>query len=223
MRSLVADLLADLADALEGLGVVWYLFGARAAILHGVARLTADVDVTLRLPESIQPVSLVTTLGRHGFQPRVTDADFITRTRVIPFIHMPTSLPLDLVLAGPGLEERFFERATGRVIEDVCLFRKRPVEVVRAQTRFDMGDRNPVVERCQRPQEGTLGVSLHNGRRPPLPPHHGIELLAAPHAELRKRAALPAERNVWRQVETGEDLSRHLVVLARVEPLHARP
>ena len=48
MRSPVADLLADLSHALEGLGVRWYLFGAQAAIVHGAARLTADVDVTVQ-------------------------------------------------------------------------------------------------------------------------------------------------------------------------------
>ena len=44
--SAVADLLADLAGALDPLPVRWYLFGAQAAIFHGAARMTADVDVT---------------------------------------------------------------------------------------------------------------------------------------------------------------------------------
>ena len=45
----VADLLADLARGLRALGVRWFLFGAQAAILHGAARLSADVDVTVDL------------------------------------------------------------------------------------------------------------------------------------------------------------------------------
>ena len=40
MSSPVVDLLADLAAALDGGEVPWYLFGAQAAILHGVNRLT---------------------------------------------------------------------------------------------------------------------------------------------------------------------------------------
>ena len=44
MRSPVADLLADLDAALTAVHVEWFLFGAQAAILYGVARLTADVD-----------------------------------------------------------------------------------------------------------------------------------------------------------------------------------
>ena len=45
----LAELLTDLGRALARLGVRWYLFGAQAAILYGVARLTADVDVTVDL------------------------------------------------------------------------------------------------------------------------------------------------------------------------------
>lgn len=119
MRSPVADLLADLSRGLDPLGVAWYLFGARAAILHGAARLTADVDVTIRLPETMSSQSLVEALGPQGFRARVTDPDFIRRTSVIPLVHVATSLPLDVVLAGPGLEDRFFDRVVDRTIDGV--------------------------------------------------------------------------------------------------------
>ena len=119
MRSPVAHLLADLADALRRLGVPWYLFGARAAILHGVARLTADVDVTVRLPAATSAEMLATGLERHGFVRRVTAADFMARTRVAPFVHTATSLPLDVVLAGPGLEDLFLSRAVQVEVEGV--------------------------------------------------------------------------------------------------------
>jgi hypothetical protein len=36
---------------------------------------------------------------------------FVARTRVLPFVHEATQLPLDLVLAGSGLEEEFLSRA----------------------------------------------------------------------------------------------------------------
>ena len=45
----VADLLVDLQGAFDAIGVRWFLFGAQAAILYGVARLSADVDVTVDL------------------------------------------------------------------------------------------------------------------------------------------------------------------------------
>jgi hypothetical protein len=119
MRSPVADLLADLGAALESLRIDWYLFGARAAILHGASRLTADVDVTVRLPDTTSTATLVSSLERHRFDARVRDAGFLDRTRVVPFVHTPTMVPLDVVLAGPGLEAQFFERTVDRVIEDV--------------------------------------------------------------------------------------------------------
>lgn len=37
--------------------------------------------------------------------------DVVCRTRVLPFVHAPTGLPLDVVLGGPGLEDLFMSRA----------------------------------------------------------------------------------------------------------------
>jgi hypothetical protein len=58
----IVELLAELGPALAGLGARWYLFGAQAAILHGVDRLTADVDVTVDLGS--QPTDLLPELER---------------------------------------------------------------------------------------------------------------------------------------------------------------
>jgi hypothetical protein len=58
----VADLLSDASAGFRSIAVPWYLFGARAAILYGVARLTADVDVTVRLPDSTTNALLVQAL-----------------------------------------------------------------------------------------------------------------------------------------------------------------
>jgi hypothetical protein len=115
----VADLLADLHRALAILGLRWFLFGAQAAILHGVARLSADVDVTVDLGR--RPVSdLVTALAAAGFAPRVEDpAGFAETTRVLPFVHGPSRMPLDVVLAAPGLEDQFFAGVEERVIGGV--------------------------------------------------------------------------------------------------------
>ena len=106
-----ADLIAALAGALADAGARWYLFGAQAALIWGRPRLTADVDVTVRLdPED--PDALVRTLERHGFRLRVDPADdFVRRTRVLPFVFTPNGLPVDVVLAGPGIEELFLSRA----------------------------------------------------------------------------------------------------------------
>jgi hypothetical protein len=117
MRSPVAELLVDLAAAFRQAAVDWYLFGAQAAILHGASRLTADVDVTVRLPETTSTEELAAALEQHRFRRRFSDPAFTERTRVMPFLHPPTALPLDIVLAGPGIEDVFFARAQEREVE----------------------------------------------------------------------------------------------------------
>jgi hypothetical protein len=105
-----AAALADLKEALAALRVDWYVFGAQAALIHGAARVTADVDVTVRLGK-VTPARLAAALKRHGFMLRVDDPSFVRTTRVLPVLHVRTSVPADLVLAGPGLEDAFLERA----------------------------------------------------------------------------------------------------------------
>ena len=117
----VADLLADLARGLGELGVRWFVFGAQAAILHGSARLSADVDVTVDLGTRSSR-TLVDALSREGFELRVADAQgFVEATSVIPLLHVSSRMPLDIVLAGPGLEEQFFARATERRVGDTLV------------------------------------------------------------------------------------------------------
>jgi hypothetical protein len=112
----IAELLADLQRALARLGVRWFLFGAQAAILYGVARLSADVDVTVDLGG--RPTrELVSGLTAAGFDLRLADATgFVEATRVLPFVHRASRIPVDVVLSGPGLEERFFAGVKERVV-----------------------------------------------------------------------------------------------------------
>lgn len=106
----IGDVLAALQRALDGAGVRWFLFGAQAAILYGVARLSADVDITVDL--GLRPGrDLVEILTGGGFDLLVSDAGFVEATRVMPFVHRASGVPVDVVLAGPGLEEQFLARA----------------------------------------------------------------------------------------------------------------
>ncbi len=109
-QTVPADLLSALSAALSELRAQWYVFGAQAAVVWGRPRLTADIDVTVRQqPEDSE--RLVRTLDARGFSLRVDGADdFIRRTRVFPFLHVASGLPVDVVLAGPGLEDLFLSR-----------------------------------------------------------------------------------------------------------------
>jgi hypothetical protein len=120
-RSPVAEVLADLGRAFRTIGARWYLFGAQAAILYGAARLSADVDVTVALGDRTVG-ELLAALDAAGFEARVGEpAVFAETTRVLPIAHRSTTMPADVVLAGPGLEERFLARAQARTIEDVVV------------------------------------------------------------------------------------------------------
>ena len=77
-----ADLLADLAAALDAIGVRWYVFGAQAALVWGRPRLTTDVDVTVQ--SRVPTRDLVEALDARGFSMRVDGTDvFIEATRVV--------------------------------------------------------------------------------------------------------------------------------------------
>ena len=114
MQPAAVELLAALAPVLDKWGR-WCLFGAQAVIVYGVPRLSADVDVTLALAP-YAPERFTRDMESAGFALRVDDPDFVRRTRVMPFVHVATGMPLDIVLAGSGLEEEFLARAVAKDI-----------------------------------------------------------------------------------------------------------
>jgi hypothetical protein len=113
------DLLTALAPALSRWGR-WYVFGAQAVIVYGVPRLSADVDVTLALVPD-DPEQFASDMRSAGFVLRVEDREFVRRTRVMPFVHVSTGMPLDVVLAGSGLEDEFLDRAVATDIGGVTV------------------------------------------------------------------------------------------------------
>ncbi len=114
------DVYAALARAFGSLGLRWYVFGAQAAIIHGAVRFTEDIDVTVD-PAGVAPSVLVTALGAEGLLPRFDDDEFIAQTRVIPVTHEPTGVPVDIVLAGPGIEDLFFDGARPTMIGNIAV------------------------------------------------------------------------------------------------------
>jgi len=130
MPSPLGELLGALARVFERLAVRWYVFGAQAAIVHGAARLTGDVDVTVELG-GLAPSALVAALQEAGFAPRAADLDgFVERTRVVPLVHVGSAMPVDIVLAGPGLEELFLQRARQHIVEGVAIPVACPEDIV---------------------------------------------------------------------------------------------
>jgi hypothetical protein len=67
-------------------------------------------------------VSFFSAMEEAGFRLRVPDPEaFVARTRVLPFLHLATQLPLDVVLASPGIEDTFIERAVRVEIEGLSV------------------------------------------------------------------------------------------------------
>lgn len=107
----LAEPLSTLARVLPEWSERWYVFGAYAVSVWGVPRLTADVDVTAHL-KSENHEDFVRAMRQAGLDLRVSDVDeFVRRTRVLPFVHRATNVPVDVVLAGSELEEEFLDRA----------------------------------------------------------------------------------------------------------------
>jgi len=105
-----AEALTALAPLCTAKGWRWFVFGAQAVDVWGQPRLSADVDVTIEIPG--EPAGILPELEASGFDLREgVDVDFIGRTRALPLLHRSTGMPLDLILAGPGLEQEFLERA----------------------------------------------------------------------------------------------------------------
>lgn len=130
MPGAAASALADLARALNRLGLRWYVFGAQAAIHYGSPRSTADVDVTVELAERA-PSELLSALRAVGIEPRIElDEAFIAATRVLPMVHTPTRMDVDVVLAGPGPEETFLSRVRQSQFEGVSVPIASPTDLV---------------------------------------------------------------------------------------------
>jgi Nucleotidyl transferase of unknown function (DUF2204) len=138
------ELLHALAPVLSRWGR-WYVFGAQAVVVYGVPRLSADVDVTVALsPDTPEPFAR--DMNAAGFTLRVSDPDFIRRTRVMAFTHRDTGMPLDVILAASGLEDEFLARAVptdldGAVIPIIHL-EDLIVAKVLAGRRKDLDDAN---------------------------------------------------------------------------------
>lgn len=107
----IAEALRALAEGLQRAAARWYVFGAQAVVAYGRPRLTADVDVTVDVALE-RSGELLAILSPHGLELRTElPPGFVERTRVLPLWHLPSRTPIDLVLAGPGLEQEMLDHA----------------------------------------------------------------------------------------------------------------
>jgi hypothetical protein len=119
-RDPVASVLAAFAKVARRRRVPWYVFGAQAVACYGVMRMSADVDITVLLGAG-EVDEFCRDLKKADFRLRVTDAGFVRETRVLPVEHVGTGWPVDIVLAGPGLEEDFLDRVRRKRVSGVTV------------------------------------------------------------------------------------------------------
>jgi hypothetical protein len=110
LHSPVADVLRALAEALQAGGLRWYLFGAQAVLAHGLPHDSADVDVTID-PADRGNLDILALLDRGAIRPRASSVDDLERSRLLPLVHAPSGIAVDVVLAGEGIEQDFLARA----------------------------------------------------------------------------------------------------------------
>ncbi len=72
--------------------------------------MTGDVDVTVDLKQE-GPHMLLDELSSAGFALRIDlSEDFLRESRLLPLVHTPTAMPVDLVIAGSSLHAEFLAR-----------------------------------------------------------------------------------------------------------------
>lgn len=109
-----SDLLAALEpviDALEALGVRYYVTGSIASSAHGVARASVDADVVAELrPE--HEVPLVAALSEAYYVPEARIREAVARRASFNVIHLETMLKVDVFIArGRPFDDRALERS----------------------------------------------------------------------------------------------------------------
>lgn len=105
----VVAAVTPVADALDALGVPYYLAGSVISSLHGVARATADVDVVaaLRPPHA---AALAERLADEYYADADAIADAIRRRAMFNVIHLATMMKVDVYLAFTAFDRSALSR-----------------------------------------------------------------------------------------------------------------
>lgn len=167
----VADHLRAIHAALGPKKIRWFVFGAQAVIAAGAVRQTADLDITT---EDVPAARLIEVLRKAGLSVRDDVEgveDLVQHHRILPMVHARTGYQVDVVRAGPGLEEQMFERSIrrrmGRVqipfvetndllVQKTLAGREKDLEDVRALLRSASKEINLNVVRARLEELGAL-------------------------------------------------------------------
>lgn len=108
----IKDELFGLIHALDDAGIPYALCGGLAMAVHGWPRSTMDIDLMVMPAQLDQVRNIARDLGfNHEPGSMSLSQGTITLVRLVKFSEQDV-LPLDLILAGPGMEEVWASRET---------------------------------------------------------------------------------------------------------------
>lgn len=167
----VADHLRAIQTALAPQKIRWFVFGAQAVIAAGAVRQTADLDITT---DDVPASRLITLLRKAGLALR-NDIEgveeLVEHHRIVPMVHTRTGYQVDVVRAGPGLEQDMFARTIRRrvgraqipfvetndlVVQKTLAGREKDLEDVRALLRSASKEIDLAVVRSRLRELGSL-------------------------------------------------------------------
>lgn len=157
----VMEALTPLVDALEQLGIAYYIGGSVSSSLHALARRTQDVDVIAQIGSSQVPLP-VQRLQRDYYVDEQAWQDAVRRGLPYSVIHLGTMLKIDLM---PLKRHAFSREEASRAQAHVLEAGMRPVRVASAEDAiltklewFEMGGRS-----SSRQWNDILGIMKQQG------------------------------------------------------------
>lgn len=141
----VMEALTPLVEALDQLGILYYIGGSVSSSIHGTARRTQDIDVIAAI-EPQQVHSLVLALQHEYYLDEQAWKDLVRRALPYNVIHLNTMMKVDLM----PLKQRAFTREEARRAQPQTLEAgTRPVRIASAEDAvltklewFQMGGRS---------------------------------------------------------------------------------
>jgi len=161
---MIDALLASIAEQLSAARIPYMVIGGQAVLVHGVPRLTQDIDITLGVAfDGLERVlAVITTLG---LEPLVEPRSFAADTMVIPCRVPGSDLRVDFILSSSPYEREALQRvrsitvagkavrfasAEDLVIHKVIAGRARDVEDVRGILIKNPALDRALIRRCLR-------------------------------------------------------------------------
>ena len=149
------QLLASLARSLDGARIPYMIIGGQAVLLHGLVRVTDDVDLTLGV-DAGQCARVLGALREAGLEPRVPNPEqFVRRAMILPALHPEHRVRVDVTFSFTPYEQQAIEHA---------VVRQRDGYPVRFATAEDLIIHKLVAGRAQDIQD-IEGIVLRRGRQ----------------------------------------------------------